>query len=109
MEHEISHSSPGFGKNTNGMGIVLVAAVLVVFGLAAWNLWNSGATEKEWYRMENTAAAHGEAGHGEHGAQGGHSEEAHTAPAAADSTAEAPAAHDSTHAAEAPAADSSAH
>lgn len=62
MQHESSHSSPGFGKNTNGFGIVIIAVVLVAFAIIMWALWNDGSTEASWYRLEKTeAAAHGEA------------------------------------------------
>jgi hypothetical protein len=66
MQHESSHSSPGFGKNTNGFGIVIIAVVLVSFALVAWALWNDGGTEKSWYRLDEKATAAKAEGHGEH-------------------------------------------
>lgn len=70
MEHESSHSSPGFGKNTNGFGIVIIAVVLVAFAMIMWALWNDGGTEANWYRLEKKeAASHGEA-HGSEAAAG---------------------------------------
>lgn len=87
MAHE-GHTSTGFGKNTNGLGLFIVAAVLVAFVLLAWGLWNKGTAEDNWYRFEHKEAA----AHGEHGAaEEGHSaapEAAHTA-VAADSAAHA--------------------
>jgi outer membrane protein OmpA-like peptidoglycan-associated protein len=65
MEHEVSHSNPGFGKNTNGLGLVIVALSLVVLALAAYWLWHKGAAENDWYRFEKTANAEGHEGHGE--------------------------------------------
>lgn len=109
MEHEISHSSPGFGKNSGGFGIVIVAAVLVVLGLIAWNFWKDGSTEDSWYRFEKTEAAHG-AGHGEasHDEHGGGATQSETPAAAVVDSVAAPASHDST-ATETHSADSTAH
>lgn len=105
MEHEVSHSNPGFGKNTNGLGLFIVALSLVVLALAAYWFWHGAKAEESWYRFEQTSAGHGES----HEAAGGHDEhgnEAKTEAApAVDSTH---AGHDST-AAEKPAADSAAH
>lgn len=68
MDHETSHTSPGFGKNSNGFGLVIVAAVLVIFVLASWGMWNSGSTENEWYRFAPAAhAAEGHEGQASHG------------------------------------------
>lgn len=70
MAHGTSHSAPGFGKNSNGFGLVIIAAVLVVFALTAWWLWNEGGTENDWYRFEKKehaaeshADGHAAAGH----------------------------------------------
>jgi predicted negative regulator of RcsB-dependent stress response len=62
MAQETSHTSPGFGKNTNGLGIAIVVVVLVVFALVGWNFWKTGTAEQKWYRFENKAAGH--EGHG---------------------------------------------
>lgn len=83
MAQETSHTSPGFGKNTNGFGIVIIAVVLVVFALVGWNFWNKATAEQNWYRFENKAA-----GHDGHGAGHGAGHEA-AAPAAATDTAKA--------------------
>ncbi|QGW29545.1 hypothetical protein [Phnomibacter ginsenosidimutans] len=91
MAHE-GHTSTGFGKNTNGLGLFIVAAVLVSFVLVAWGLWNKGAAEDNWYRFEHKEAA----AHGEHGAA---PEVAHTA-AATDSTAHTHATDSTAHAAD---------
>ncbi|MCU0336146.1 MAG: hypothetical protein MUF62_14085 [Chitinophagaceae bacterium] len=102
MAQETSHTSPGFGRNTNGLGIVIIAVVLVVFALVGWNFWNKATAEQNWYRFENTNSGH--AGHGAgHGA--GHEAAAPAATAdttkpaaslpAADTSAAKPA-HDST-------------
>ena len=79
MAHE-GHTSTGFGKNTNGLGLFIVAAVLVAFVLVAWGLWNKGAAEDHWYRFEHKEAA----AHGEHGAA---PEASHAPAATTDSTA----------------------
>lgn len=105
MEHEASHSNPGFGQNTNGLGIVIVALSLVVIALLTFSFWHKGTAENNWYRFEQTAPA---AGHGEgHEAAGGHEapKAEAAAPAVADSAAHT--GHDSTAAAK-PAADSAA-
>jgi len=67
MQHEShsSHNAPGFGKNTNGMGIFIIALIFVVLGIAALNLWNSGNEEYEHYRIEKKEAAHSENNHKE--------------------------------------------
>lgn len=107
MEHEVSHSNPGFGKNTNGLGLFIVAISLVVLALAAYWFWHKGAAEDSWYRFENTTQS---AGHGEgHEATSGHEEKgAEAKPEAAAVADSTKASHDST-AAEKPAADSAAH
>ncbi len=106
MEHEVSHSNPGFGKNTNGLGLFIVALSLVVMALAAYWFWHQGTAEDSWYRFENTAPS---AGHGEnHEAAGGHEEKGAEAKSEAAATDSTHAGHDST-AAEKPAADSAAH
>ena len=66
-EHHTSHLAPGFGKNTNGMGIFIVAIVFVVLGIFAWTMWNSGNKEYEHYRLEKKeAGAHDDHGHSGH-------------------------------------------
>jgi outer membrane protein OmpA-like peptidoglycan-associated protein len=65
MEHEVSHTNPGFGKNTNGMGIAIVVLVAILLSLTAWWLWNGAQEEADHYRYKTVAAAHG--GHDEHG------------------------------------------
>ncbi|HSC54622.1 MAG TPA: hypothetical protein VLC98_13415 [Phnomibacter sp.] len=73
MEHQTSHTSPGFGKNTNGFGIAIIAIVLVSFALVAWGLWNHGDTQAQWYRYEKkSSTGHGKAeasGHGHDAAE----------------------------------------
>jgi hypothetical protein len=55
-EHQPSHSAPGFGKNSNGLGLLIVAVAAVVIAAIAFNFWKSGAQEQRWYRFENKAA-----------------------------------------------------
>lgn len=103
MEHEVSHSNPGFGKNTNGLGLFIVALSLVVMALAAYWFWHKGSAEDSWYRFESTTQSAG------HEATGGHEEHGTEAKPEAAATADSThAGHDST-AAEKPAADSAAH
>ncbi len=56
-----SHNSPGFGRNTGGWGIVIIAATAVLLALLAWWLWNSGSKEVDHYRL--SSAAHGHEDH----------------------------------------------
>ena len=49
-EHHTSHRAQGFGKNTNGFGILIVAAVFVVIALFTWWLWNNDHKEVDHYR-----------------------------------------------------------
>jgi hypothetical protein len=56
-EHSTSHLAPGFGKNTNGMGIFIVAAIFVLIGLFAWNLWNNENKYEKHYRVESSSPA----------------------------------------------------
>lgn len=63
MEHHAhtSHSAPGFGKNTNGLGIFIVAVIFVALGLASYYLWNNDNKQVQHYRLpaESSHAAHG--------------------------------------------------
>lgn len=61
-DHSSSHLSPGFGKNTNGMGIFIVAIIFVLIGLFVWWLWNNNNKFYKHYRIEKVEAS----GHGEH-------------------------------------------
>ncbi|MCU0373841.1 MAG: hypothetical protein MUF24_00915 [Chitinophagaceae bacterium] len=65
MQHEShsNHNAPGFGKNTNGMGIFIVAIIFVVLGISTYYLWNSGNKEYEHYRIEKKAGSHSHSGH----------------------------------------------
>jgi hypothetical protein len=63
-EHHSSHSTPGFGKNTNGLGIFIIAAIFIGITLFTWNLWNNNHKELNHYRVEHTSPVHGhEKGH----------------------------------------------
>jgi outer membrane protein OmpA-like peptidoglycan-associated protein len=69
-EHDTHHQAPGFGKNTNGVGIFFLATIFVVLGLFAWWLWNNNHKEFDFYRIENAAGSHD--GHeGDHSANAG--------------------------------------
>jgi outer membrane protein OmpA-like peptidoglycan-associated protein len=57
--------APGFGKNTNGLGIFIIAAIFVLIGLFAWWLWNNNNKYYKHYRVENS----GIAGHGHSGSE----------------------------------------
>lgn len=59
-EHDTNHEAPGFGKNTNGAGILLLSILFVGLGLFVWWLWNNNKTEMEYYRIENAAGGHDE-------------------------------------------------
>jgi predicted negative regulator of RcsB-dependent stress response len=52
-EHHTSHLAPGFGKNTNGMGIFIIAVIFVLIGIFCWNLWNNNNQEFRHYRIEH--------------------------------------------------------
>lgn len=67
-EHN-SHSNPGFGKNTNGMGILIITLVFVVLTLTAFYFWKGGAEEYDHYRIEKKEAAHHEGHEGEAAAE----------------------------------------
>jgi outer membrane protein OmpA-like peptidoglycan-associated protein len=62
-EHHSSHNVPGFGKNTNGMGVFIVAAIFVIIGLFVWWLWNNNNREFDHYRIEQAGGSH-DGGHG---------------------------------------------
>ncbi len=66
-EHHSSHNSPGFGTNTNGMGIFIVAAIFVIIGIFVWWLWNNNNKEFDFYRIEQAGGAHTEGHGGAHG------------------------------------------
>jgi len=51
-EHHTSHLAQGFGKNTNGMGIFIVAVVFVAISLFTWWLWNNDHKEVDHYRIQ---------------------------------------------------------
>ncbi|HSK14223.1 MAG TPA: hypothetical protein VK907_13475 [Phnomibacter sp.] len=55
-DHHTSHAAPGFGKNTNGLGIFIVAIIFVVLALFTWSLWNNNDMEAKHYRLEKTEA-----------------------------------------------------
>ena len=62
MQQEAHKTTSGFGKNTNGLGLVIIAAVAVVIALFCWNFWKGGPKEADHYRLNNEKAAtkHGE-------------------------------------------------
>jgi outer membrane protein OmpA-like peptidoglycan-associated protein len=66
-EHHSSHNAPGFGKNTNGMGIFIIAAIFVIIGIFVWWLWNNNNREFDFYRIEQAGGAHTEGHGGAHG------------------------------------------
>jgi OmpA-OmpF porin, OOP family len=66
-EHHSSHNAPGFGKNTNGMGIFIIAAIFVIIGIFVWWLWNNNNKEFDFYRIEQAGGAHTEGHGGAHG------------------------------------------
>ncbi|HMP91920.1 MAG TPA: OmpA family protein [Phnomibacter sp.] len=68
-EQQTSHTNPGFGTNTGGWGIFIVALVAILLALIAWNFWNHGHKEYEHYRLTRTE------GPDEHG--GSHSTDGH--------------------------------
>jgi outer membrane protein OmpA-like peptidoglycan-associated protein len=63
-EHHTSHEAQGFGKNTNGLGIFIVAVVFIVIGLFTWWLWNNNHKEFDFYRIEGAADTHNQGEHG---------------------------------------------
>jgi OOP family OmpA-OmpF porin len=82
MQHE-EHSqpaAPGFGTNTNGLGIFIVAIVAVCLALFCWNYWKDASRETELYRWD--ASVKGGHGHGEGHEAAGHGEEHATTEAA---------------------------
>lgn len=56
-----THSSPGFGRNSGGWGIFIVALVAVLLALLAWFFWHDGQKESDFYRLSGA----GHAGHEE--------------------------------------------
>jgi hypothetical protein len=63
-EHHTSHLAQGFGKNTNGLGVFIVAAVFVVIALFTWWLWNNDNKEADHYRFtKETTQAENHKGH----------------------------------------------
>jgi hypothetical protein len=62
-DHASSHLAPGFGKNTNGMGIFIVAITFVLIGLFVWGLWNNNNKLYKHYRIEKTEVKHQEGHH----------------------------------------------
>jgi lipoprotein signal peptidase len=62
-EHDTNHEAPGFGKNTNGVGIFALAAFFVILGLFVWWMWNNNNRELDYYRIEKTSSAQTEAHH----------------------------------------------
>lgn len=65
-EHHTSHLAPGFGKNTNGLGIFIIAIIFVMLGIFAWWLWNNDNKLYKHYRIESSGhATHGHGGSGE--------------------------------------------
>jgi outer membrane protein OmpA-like peptidoglycan-associated protein len=69
-EHDTNHLAPGFGKNTNGAGILLLSIIFVALGLFVWWLWNNNHEELDHYRIENATGSHDEHG-GDHRADAG--------------------------------------
>ena len=65
MDHNVQEAAPGFGKNTGGWGIVIVAAVAVLLALICWNFWKAGPKDADHYRYAAET-------HNAHGAEGGH-------------------------------------
>ena len=63
MHTETSHSSPGFGRNTGGWGIVIVAIAAVLLALVAYFLWHSGQKEVDWYRLSASQSHDTHEGH----------------------------------------------
>lgn len=62
-EHETNHLAPGFGKNTNGAGIFLLAALFVAISLFVWWMWNNNSKEFNYYRVEQKTATETHSGH----------------------------------------------
>lgn len=57
-EHHSSHNTPGFGKNTNGMGIFILTAIFVILTIFVLWLWNNNNREFEFYRIAQTSGEH---------------------------------------------------
>ncbi len=80
MQHEEQELTPakGFGRNTNGAGILIVVIAAIFLALICWDFWKDGGREKDLYRIESSAPAEHGSGHGseqskehktEHGAE----------------------------------------
>lgn len=68
MQHE-EHGHPKgsvFGRNSNGMGLFIVAVSAVLLALFCWNFWKSGSKELAHYRLQAAGSGHEAAGHGDH-------------------------------------------
>lgn len=65
MQHEEQTSplSPGFGTNTNGLGILIVAVVAVSLALFCWDIWKDGSKEAEHYRFPATTTGSSHSSH----------------------------------------------
>ena len=46
--------APGFGTNTNGLGILIVAIAAVCLALFCWKFWNNAQREADLYRYPST-------------------------------------------------------
>ena len=74
--HEHDHKPSAFGKNTTGIGLFLIAAIILLLILFGWNKWKGATAEADHYRWETTEAGHdAHGGHDAHAA--GHGEPAH--------------------------------
>lgn len=68
-EHSTSHDAPGFGKNTNGLGIFIISLAFVAIALFTWCISNNNQREYKFYRLESKGGS-GQHEGGNHG--GGH-------------------------------------
>lgn len=64
QQEHTSHESPGFGRNSNGLGIAIVAIVAAILALIAYSLWHSGQEEVDFYRLSKHSQ-----GHDQHGSE----------------------------------------
>jgi hypothetical protein len=58
-----SHGNPGFGKNSSGLGVFIIAILAVVIIVGTWWLWNNNDTETEYYRLPKQEAPAANKGH----------------------------------------------
>ena len=53
----------GFGRNTNGAGILIVVIAAILLAVICWDFWKGAGKEKDLYRLESSTPAKHGSGH----------------------------------------------